>query len=522
MLIFIVTFNLFTQQPSFTSSDFTITIDQSFSSISKTEDNILFQNRENQFRNLQVNDCADYFLPNIALSINELGIHLPHLDQDVISEIKNNIENIASYLVLDLLDNKDLSYNDFKPVIKEIADAILDRELTEDDLEIASKSFFERISQDIDHFIRNKRGETFYIWNTFGIKQDVIEEYFLLITYNSPQEIFQLTSTISQNEKLVNKEDIFEHPELNRNKRSVYDILKDGDATSEEISYIQAKALNMARYNTNLVSIPIMFDEKGTRKIMFSTYQDQKTNAWHALGNKAFLSLLPETDILINEYGCTINGFENSMDIGNALKNHYPSSGLIYILDSPDISLSGNHYYESRLYINSLLNNLKQQAENKETELIKLEDALKVVSESRLIEILNGIQLFPETITKIISKIIFSADEKKPGLFTFPIYNNIVWIQPRISFRTFGVIIDLFIGNLDLVSKYIRNPQELRKEIIAGFKDGDLTLAEKYFYIKETYFNGMEYGDLTTDWFYKSSDDKIFYVDQNGVKAPLE
>ncbi len=514
MITLLLFVNFLTQTFSFSFSN-PVDLNTSLTLQPAIEENLYLTNIENQLKNIIKKDNVDYFLPNIFLSLNKTGIEIPGFNETVFNEARSNINDMASSLVCTLLSDGELNHKDFEPIIKRVTDMILGYELSLDNLTQAGRFFFEDISKNKSHFIRDRYNNTFYIWNTFGIKREIIEEYFLLKDYNSPGAILNLTSSISQHEPFVDKEDIFNRPNYSRNPRNVYEILTYSDATSEEISYVQSKALGLAEYETKIVSVPIMFDDTGTKKISFCMFKDKNTNMWHLLENDILSKVLIKTDILINNTNHTTNSFKDIKEFTNILKENYPSSGLIFELKPPQINSTSLNYYKSQSYINSLLENLYLYVRKMDIELIGIEKIFNMVSEAKFIEISNGIQLFPESMSNLFSKIIISSNKEKPGFLTFSVYNDIVWIQPRLSFSSIGLVMDFFSGTFDMIKKYIKNPNQLRSEIIKDIQKDNLNSLKKYFYIKEKYFNNMEYGILSPVWLSICRNNEICYLDSD-------
>jgi hypothetical protein len=203
--------------------------------------------------------------------------------------------------------------------------------------------------------------------------------------------------------------------------------------------------------------------------------------------------------------------------LGQYIKEYIPKSGLIYVVDLPSFKEYFILYRRDDNYPKELLSNLKRIAEEFGIEIKNEDYILDEADRDKAINAMLAVQLLPDAMIKMIKEVAFGK-EGKQGMFSFSAYDDIIWIKLRGSGMIKGII-EAIKKNLDLIKEYIRYPQELRKKAIDELKAGNIELAKRYLYLKENIYQGLEYGDLNSGWFYDVNKMGIFYCDGNGNKG---
>lgn len=115
------------------------------------------------------------------------------------------------------------------------------------------------------------------------------DELSLLLPYNTPEKILELTQVVAGSEIFNQCFDtgpqIF-NPDFYC--RPIKAILENKGATTEEIVFLQAIALDLAGYERKLVIVPSE-TERGLRHITFVAYKKPDKSSWRAMENPAFV-----------------------------------------------------------------------------------------------------------------------------------------------------------------------------------------------------------------------------------------
>ncbi|MCM8783822.1 MAG: hypothetical protein NC818_03475 [Candidatus Omnitrophica bacterium] len=391
---------------------------------------------------------------------------------------------------------------------------------------------------------------TRYLW---------FEELKLLVPYATPDEILALTQGISAGDSFWPEYDeeylyarIFS-PLFHC--RPLSKILSDKNASLEEIVIIQAIALDIAGYETNLVVVPIM-TQQGFRQLIFIAYKKPDEQKWQVMENptlrKLEYSFEPHEKIedLARDMSPLFEAYWLQPVFRHVSVRDYPTVPSIVLSDSEllanlknqflklcrhfGIDVEGLDYVDSNDILGSLITLFEP--------LMLPEYVLQLIGPGLIVfrNLTQDLHKFPGGKSTYRSGFRnFSTIVVNHNLDGCVLLHEIAHICHQclgvrnisaLGFRADSQFLDNFYysGKYDLnletfavmVANYVHNPLRLRLHIIERMEAGDFIAVSNYLIIKDYLFSGVEYGDTdkSSIWWTRENDINYIWYRRNGIE----
>ncbi|MGE4358008.1 MAG: hypothetical protein AB7E08_05615 [Candidatus Omnitrophota bacterium] len=387
-----------------------------------------------------------------------------------------------------------------------------------------------------------------------AVRDELLEEELrILLPYDTPEKILNLTEEISGSSTLNNyTEDgipLIFSPDFRCRPFKV--IFNERNATVEEVIVTQTIALKVAGYQTSLVTVPAQ-TEKGIRPITFVAYKKAEEQNWQIMDNPALREL---SDKEKNEF--TIHT-PRAKDLARVFSNDYPAYEInpeFFYLISDFLGTTVSAGYKLKQddnFKNNLVDNLLTAARKLHIQIAGIHN-LRTLGLEQIESLAFSFQMIPEEVLRTVNRIRFleayllksvdlmgtriSAGKAVYVDFLFLTISQIDLsrgARGHTLVHEIGHIYQDFIGSIvlhkigfkedinflekfydsdiksrkilwcifhetfaEMFARYVLSPVLLREYIIEEIKQGNFLMANNYLCLKEHVFLNAEYGDTS-------------------------